>query len=301
MLHNDRELFEQLILRASEALGIEAGIVEKDYYVTLFLKGIAEKQPDIIFKGGTSLSKCYKLIARFSEDVDLNLECETRPTQGQRKLLKSNIVSVVEDMGLHLRNPDEIHSRRDYNRYVVDYPVVAGTAYLKPQLIVETAVYIRAYPSRRMSASSFIYDYLTQIDRFDLINEYGLAPFELNVQSAERTFVDKLYALGDYYLDHKVTEHSRHVYDLYKLSAVVEINEDLKLLAKNVAADRKPHKTCLSVQDGVDMHRLLQEIIDKDAYRRDYDDITSSLLFEEVDYKTAIAALQSVVDSGLFD
>lgn len=53
MLHHDRILFEQFILRASDSLGIEAGIVEKDYYVTLFLKGIAEKQPDIIFKGGT--------------------------------------------------------------------------------------------------------------------------------------------------------------------------------------------------------------------------------------------------------
>lgn len=300
MLHNDRELFEQLILRSSDALGIEAGIIEKDYYVTLFLKGIAEKQPDIIFKGGTSLSKCYKLIARFSEDVDLNLECEARPTQGQRKLLKSSIILVIESMGLHLRNPDDIRSRRDYNRYVVDYPAASSTAYLKPQLIVETAVYIRAYPSRRMPASSFIYDYLAQINRFDLINEYDLASFELNVQSAERTFIDKLYALGDYYLDHKVTEHSRHIYDLYKLSAVVEVNEGLKLLAKTVAADRKPHKTCLSVQDGVNMRRLLQEIIDKDAYRRDYEDITASLLFEKVDYKTAIAALQSIVDSGLF-
>lgn len=301
MLHHDRILFEQLILRASDSLGIEAGIVEKDYYVTLFLKGIAEKQPDIIFKGGTSLSKCYKLIERFSEDVDLNLECEARPTQGQRILLKSNILSVIESMGLNLSNPDEIRSRRDYNRYVVDYPVVSGTAYLKPQLIVETAVYIRAYPSRRMPASSFIYDYLAQTDRFDLINAYDLAPFELNVQSSERTFIDKLYALGDYYLDNKVTEHSRHIYDLYKLSSVVEINENLRLLAKNVAADRKPHRTCLSVQDGVDMHQLLQEIIDKDAYKRDYETITAALLFEKVNYRTAIAALQKIVDSELFD
>lgn len=43
MLHNDRELFEQFVLRTSDALGIEAGIVEKDYYVTLFLKGISER------------------------------------------------------------------------------------------------------------------------------------------------------------------------------------------------------------------------------------------------------------------
>ena len=300
MLHNDRELFEQFVLRTSNALGIEAGIVEKDYYVTLFLKGISERQPDIIFKGGTSLSKCYKLIDRFSEDIDLNLECADHPTQGQRKMLKANIIAVIESMDLHLSNPDDVLSRRDYNRYIINYPIVSNAAYLKPQLIVETAVHIRAYPSKRMQASSFIYDYLSQISHFDLISEYNLAPFELNVQSAERTFIDKLYALGDYYLASRVTEHSRHIYDLYRLSSVVEINDDLKLLAKTVAEDRKPHKACLSVQDGVDMHQLLQDIIDKDAYKGDYENITASLLFEKVDYQTVIAALQKIVDSKLF-
>ena len=74
MLHNDKDTFEQIILKVSNETGIEASIVEKDYYVTLFLKRIIELQPNIIFKGGTSLSKCYKLINRFSEDIDLNID-----------------------------------------------------------------------------------------------------------------------------------------------------------------------------------------------------------------------------------
>lgn len=45
--------------------------------MTLFLKSIVEELPDIIFKGGTSLSKCYKLIDRFSEDIDLNIDTES--------------------------------------------------------------------------------------------------------------------------------------------------------------------------------------------------------------------------------
>ena len=80
MLHHDKELFRQIILLTSEDTGIEYSIIEKDYYVTMFLKSLVEKQPDIIFKGGTSLSKCYKLIKRFSEDLDLNLACETKVT-----------------------------------------------------------------------------------------------------------------------------------------------------------------------------------------------------------------------------
>ena len=116
MLHNDKELFEQAVLMASEMLNIDSGIVEKDYYVTMFLKELVKKQPNIIFKGGTSLSKCHKLIQRFSEDIDLALLCEDRPSEGQRRGLKRNIVSVVDDFGFQLTNLDAVHSRRDYNR-----------------------------------------------------------------------------------------------------------------------------------------------------------------------------------------
>lgn len=91
MLHNDRDLFEQIVLRTAEDKGINAAIIEKDYYVTLFLKEIVKVVPDIIFKGGTSLSKCYHLIERFSEDIDLNIDTESRPTEGQRRNLKHSI------------------------------------------------------------------------------------------------------------------------------------------------------------------------------------------------------------------
>ncbi len=56
MLHNNKELFEQAVLQTAEAFQIDAGIVEKDYYVTLMLKEISQIVPDLVFKGGTSLS-----------------------------------------------------------------------------------------------------------------------------------------------------------------------------------------------------------------------------------------------------
>ena len=56
MLHNDTETFEQLILRTSEYLDIKLEIIEKDYFVTVFLGKLVSKVPEIVFKGGTSLS-----------------------------------------------------------------------------------------------------------------------------------------------------------------------------------------------------------------------------------------------------
>jgi len=72
ILHKDKKAFESIIIEAtSKFSGItDIAMIEKDYYVTYFLKEIAEKQPNIIFKGGTSLSKCHKVINRFSEDID---------------------------------------------------------------------------------------------------------------------------------------------------------------------------------------------------------------------------------------
>ena len=112
--------------------------------------------------------------------------------------------------------------------------------------------------------------------------------------------VDKLYALGDYYLSEAVQEHSRHIYDIYKLLEIVEINEDLRKLAKDVFEERKGHQNCHSAKDEIDMNALLQEIIDKEVYKKDYQDITEKILFDKVEYSTAVKALQNVVNSKLF-
>lgn len=167
--------------------------MEKDYYVTVFLKAIAQKEPDIVFKGGTSLSKCYHIINRFSEDIDLNIETDSKPTQGQRACLKKNIVAATQNFGFTVQNPDEIKSRRDFNRYLIDYQSTFDTGYLKRNLIVETAVFFRTYPTRKRNATSLIYDYLNREGMDSLIAQYDLFPFEVNVQAAERTFVEQAF------------------------------------------------------------------------------------------------------------
>lgn len=300
MLHNNREVFEQVVLKVSDDTGIEASIVEKDYYVTLFLQKLSNRRSDIIFKGGTSLSKCYKLINRFSEDIDLNIDTLHKPTEGQRKRLKEDILSVINELGFTLDNADEVKSRRNYNKYIIDYPSVFFSGFLKDHLIVETVVNIKAYPCKSMKATSIIYDYLLAEGYADIIEHFALSPFSLKVQSAERTLIDKLYALGDYFLSGEVREHSRHIYDVYKLCEIVDLNEDIKKLAKEVYEERKPYSSCRSAKDGVDMNTLLQEIIDKAFYKADYENITAKMLFEDLSYSKAIKSLQKITDYKLF-
>lgn len=297
MLHDDKELFEQAVLKTAEYMNIDVGIVEKDYYVTLMLKELAETVPDLVFKGGTSLSKCHKIINRFSEDIDLTIEYDTKPSESKRKNLKKCIAAAIEKHGFELANPNEIRSRRDFNKYVVNYPSAFTQNGLKNHLQIETMIKIKAYPNKEMEAASFIYDYLEAKGFHDMIKEHGLEPFILKVQSAGRTFVDKVFALADYYMSGRITEHSRHIYDLYKLMDKVELNQDLKDLFEQVRQERKPHQSiCLSAQNDVNINEVLTEMIEKAVYKSDYNEITALLIFEKLEYETAIKALNEVKD-----
>ena len=73
-LHENREDFTNAVNLASEYFHILPIIVEKDYYVTMILRELSHRQDFIVFKGGTSLSKCYKAVKRFSEDIDITID-----------------------------------------------------------------------------------------------------------------------------------------------------------------------------------------------------------------------------------
>lgn len=70
-LHQNKELFAELLTQTAESSIYSEEIIEKDYYVFLLLMKIKELNSNVVFKGGTSLSKCFGIIERFSEDIDL--------------------------------------------------------------------------------------------------------------------------------------------------------------------------------------------------------------------------------------
>ena len=121
-LHENREEFTNAINLASEYFHILPIIAEKDYYVTMILRELSERQDFIVFKGGTSLSKCHKAIKRFSEDIDITID--SKLTQGQMKKLKESIKAIAEQLGMNIPNIDETRSRRSYNRYILEYQSV---------------------------------------------------------------------------------------------------------------------------------------------------------------------------------
>ena len=296
ILHNDRKSFEEIIIQTAKYYNIDVSIIEKDYYVTVMLKELSKKIDNMIFKGGTSLSKCYHLIERFSEDIDLNIETIKHPTDSERKKLCNSIKESINDLNFALVNPDNIRSRRDFNRFIIDYNSIFKSESLKSNLIIETAVFIRSFPCVEKEVSSYVYEYMNLNGYDNIIKECNLEPFKIRVQSLERTFIDKLFAIADYYLANEKSEHSRHLYDLYKINNNINFDNDFYGLFNEVKNERKIHEKCLSAKDNVSLREVLKEIVEKDYYKSDYEDITRNLLFEKVGYKTIKASLVDIID-----
>ena len=94
-LHKDREMFRDIVEQTAEQSGRSAIVVEKDYYVTLILRLLAEQLELCVFKGGTSLSKGFHVINRFSEDIDITFK--EHIGESRRKKLKNVVLKEISE------------------------------------------------------------------------------------------------------------------------------------------------------------------------------------------------------------
>ena len=301
LLHKDREQFTAIVNAVSNELSIPIPIVEKDYYVTMILKQLSLNAKNCVFKGGTSLSKCHHAIDRFSEDIDITFSDTL--TQGERKKLKNSVIAgISEYLELPIPDWDKGRSRRDYNCYVFQYTPIEG--YVPESLIdgvkMEVVLSSIAFPTVDMEVDSYIYQVLKQ-ENMDLVELYELQPFTMTIQSLERTFIDKVFAICDYYIKGDFNKHSRHIYDLYMLFSKITFDNNFKKLVKEVRIERqKKPEMCPSSLKGVDINNLLGEIIDKAVFEKDYEAITSYFQKTRIEYDKAIEALKKVREQDIF-
>ena len=302
-LHNDKERFREAIIAASTMFGIEPSLVEKDYFVTLFLKESIKRIPGLVFKGGTSLSKCYNLIDRFSEDVDLTLD-DTHFTQSKRREAVKILVNVCEELKLKLINKETIekHTHGNYNCYDIQYPIIFPSEDIKTELKVEMTYIQKSYPYEQRNAISYLGEFFLKNGNEKIVEEYELDSFVVQVQSLERTLIDKVFAVCDYYLSNDTVRNSRHIYDISKLLSKVNIYDfKLKQLVESVRNERKLNRKSLSAQEGINIPKILNEIITTDFFKKDYNETTLKLLTKTTSYENAIKALRQVIDSKLFE
>lgn len=302
LLHKDKAIFQEFITATANDLGLQNFQVEKDYYVSLFLKELASMTTNIkiVFKGGTSLSKCYAVIDRFSEDIDLAVLFNgSKVTPSERKQLKTAILSVIKKLGMTLVNESEVLSRRDFNGYHVAYSnSFHGDNAMLPHIMVETFVIHNPVPCLKLEVSNYITKFLINSKETQFIPTYKLEPFIMLVQSIERTLIDKLFAICDYHLEKKYSRYSRHIYDIHMIWTSKKLDVSLiKSILDNVVRDRQLSGTrTLSCQIGIKPNEILKEIVKKNIYEDDYNDITSKFIYKLVSYRSAIKSLKEIID-----
>lgn len=232
-LHTNKELYKNAIRVTAQQLNIQPEFVEKDYWVTFALHTIFHNEigSETVFKGGTALSKCFGIIERFSEDIDLVVLRKENESGNQ---LKNKLKKITEAVSKEL---DEVEIdgitnklgmiRKIAYNYKKEFTGVFGQ--VRDVIIVEATWLGRYEPYNKQDISSYIYEMMREANQLELAKEYGMLPFEVNVLHVNRTICEKIMSLvrfsyGEDPMD-DLKKKIRHTYDIHQLLQVPEIKE----------------------------------------------------------------------------
>ena len=244
-----RDVFEA----AASRLDTLPGYVEKDFWVCLVLDALFNRRPEghprLLFKGGTSLSKAFGLINRFSEDIDLvvfrdglGFEGERDPTVASRLsnkeraalfnelrlacsgyirgALQAALVSRIDELSAGCQivpHEGDVHGQTLFIEYPTLFPS-GGITYVAPRVKIEAGARSALEPSQDCGVAPFIADELP---------DWSFASDGVRVISPERTYWEKLLILHGAHCGYRDTGRlpadrdriSRHYYDVAVITA----------------------------------------------------------------------------------
>lgn len=230
---------KMLFARASEQTKLAVQVIEKDWWVTIVLQMLSQSScaDYLSFKGGTSLSKAWGLIDRFSEDVDLALDHTffgvDNTSRSQRlKLRKESRHYITETLSAELRDAlgalgcsghtvepvtmvrdKEIDGDKDPTVILVKYKSLYPSllSYLQPAVKIEISCLSMKEPVASRNLSSLVSRCVPALEHDDA--------FVMNTVLPTRTFLEKAFLLNEeYQRDYpRSFRMSRHLYDLERI------------------------------------------------------------------------------------
>lgn len=299
--------------KAEQISGINAKSIEKDWWVTLTLKALFQStfSQHLVFKGGTSLSKCWKLIARFSEDIDIALapevfgmEYKENPTKEYvvrmkkkgcefttvqlKEALKNEIAVLGVPEGMVTISAEPVREKfpdTDPQTLYLNYPsLYESNEYIADQVKVEVSVRSLTAPFTKKAIQ-------TLLNEYNPLAIYKEVPFDVEAVEPRKTFLEKTFLLHEEFgkpdtARIRTERMSRHLYDLGKM---LNTNVSDEALADHALYDRLvKHREFYSRISWVDYksleHTTLSFIppIDViDLYRQDYETMQEQMIYEE--------------------
>jgi predicted nucleotidyltransferase component of viral defense system len=224
-------------VQIAEKIGMSPFAVEKDWWVTRTLSIIFDMEigKHLIFKGGTSLSKAFNLIERFSEDIDLAVDREyfgyagelTKKERQRLRKVSGKYVDEVfypdlkvkfQEKGLHnarVELVEEVESDKDRTINIFYPNVIASPGYLAPKVQLEIGSRSLKEPFTFKTISSLV-------DEAYPSSDFAQDAFQVPTVNPERTLLEKIFLLHEEFQRPaermRVNRLSRHLYDIFKLS-----------------------------------------------------------------------------------
>lgn len=221
-LHLDKEIFKEFITISAVKFKINPIFVEKDYWITLVLNRLAKSKyvDESVFKGGTSLSKGYNLIERFSEDVDIAIINDNNKTGNEIKTIIRTIEKEITDDLKELQMDSVTSKGSRFRKSVFEYVTIEKSS-SNNKLIIEINSFANPFTYQRLTIQSMMFDFLLRTNNEKYIEHYNLQSFEMNVLSKEQTLLEKMVSLIRFSFTENaaesISEKIRHFYDLYYL------------------------------------------------------------------------------------
>ena len=286
-----------IFLEAASIKNISAAMIEKDFWVCWVLKRIfsdTELSKLLCFKGGTSLSKAFNLIERFSEDIDLILNWDVvlkgrkiiQPSNTKQDLMNKEINADAEiyiSTTLKQNIEDKIQDVctiqsdiNDKNILQIEYPKAINDKYLLPFIKLEIGPLAAWSPNKISEIKPYI----------EVIKGIQVDNIDVPTIIAERTFWEKITILHkEHYRDEKrkfPERYSRHYYDVYKMGNSYLLNSALEQinLLKNVVDFKKRFYPCgwarydLAVPETI---QLMPSEYNREFLRNDYKKMESMI------------------------
>ena len=293
-LHMDKFSFLNIIGFVHKASGIREDILEKDYYVTLLLKELSEKQKNLpaYFKGGTALYKAQKSIRRFSEDIDLTVCIDNCSGSQAKKRLETATKKYVSLPRTSRRELEEdkkgsITAVYDYTPAVIadlDDPL-QRFGYVK----VEGTSFTVSEPFSTLEIEPVIYTYATDEQKIILREQFEVMPFFIKTIRLERIFADKVFAAEFYYERAMYFDVAKHIYDVGVMMELQQIQSMLgdREMFLEMSGYKRLEETRRAGSDLADKKysdfKIFTEISDNKSLRDAYQKMQRNYIFSEKD------------------
>lgn len=299
-----KEFDKKFINEVSTATGILEAFIEKDYYVTELIRIIGEFQSEnfnVVFTGGTSLSKGFKIINRFSEDIDFMVFAKGEDSRSVYRTFRKVLFDRIDATGVLNVSKDEmiVGNESRFFSFYVDYPKLFDEKSLRQQVKVEvSARSIRLAPENKR-IDSRIDEYLGIKNGFQID---CLSPLETAANKFS-AFLWRADCKDRSSTEKKLNDPTivRHLYDLYKLQTFISANEaEFYKLILQIYEDDKKRGDSANTRTLKEFAESTCARINADAvYEKEYTDFVNNMVYKTSDlipYSVVFDCFSSLVN-----